>query len=109
MPYLSIKEIDKIARQIENKEIVETKEILLLQNKNRNSVAHWLAYHSDTTKWSTNDKDILKLQDKDEWSVAHQLAKAHPTWKTDDIEILSLYTPDWEETVEDTLVEEGKR
>jgi len=36
------------------------------------------------------------LQDKWGWSVAHELAYYHPTWITDDPEILSLVTEKWE-------------
>jgi len=69
--------IKEFARQIENKEIVETKEILM-------------------------------KQDSDGWSVAYLLADYHPTWTTDDPEILSLYHSLWNQTVEDVLVKRNK-
>ena len=43
MPYLSGEELVEFTHQIENKEIAETKEILMKQNKDGFSVAHWLA------------------------------------------------------------------
>ena len=103
--YLEIKEF---ACQINNKEIPETKEILMKQDEDGWSVAHELAYHSGTTNWSTNDKDILMLQEEDGISVAHRLAYYHPTWTTHDPEILSLYSKYWKRTVEDILVTRGK-
>ena len=107
MPYLSGEELVEFTHQIENKEIAETKEILMRQNKDGFSVAHRLAWRADTTNWSTDDKEILLLQDKDGDSVAHWLASWHLTWITDDLEILSLANR-WGRTVEDTLVKRGK-
>jgi len=101
-------EITHFARQIENKELIETKEILMRKGEGGWSVVHVLAWNSDNTKWQTFDKEILMLQDENETSVAHCLAYKHPTWKTDDLEILSFYGDMWEETVEDTLVKKGK-
>ena len=101
-------EIKKFARQINDKEIAETKEILMRQNDFGSSVAHELARNSNITNWSTEDKDILLLQNKNRTSVAYWLAKYHPTWTTDDLEVLSLYSDYWEQTVEDILVRKNK-
>ena len=103
--YLEIKEF---ASQIENKDIIETREILMKQNENEYSVAHQLASNSDTTNWSINDKEILMLQKENGISVAHYLAYNHPTWTTDIPEILSLYSEYWKQTVEDFLVKRNK-
>jgi len=104
----TFEEIDEFACQIENKETTETKEILMLQDNSGTSVAHCLGRNSDKTKWKTFDKEILMLQNSDKTSVAHLLAYWHPTWITDDIEVLSFYSRDWGETVEDTLVKKNK-
>jgi len=53
-------------------------------------VAHWLSFYSDKTNWSINNKKILMLQDNKGRSVANILAKKHPTWTTNDPEILNL-------------------
>jgi len=108
MKIYSYSEIRELAYQINNKEIIETKEILMRQNKDGFSVAHRLVWDSGYTSWSTNDKKILMIKDKDGYSVAHGLAHHHSTWITDDPEILSLYAPGWKETVEDTLIQRGK-
>jgi len=47
------------------------------------------------------------LQTKWGWSVAHELALYHPTWTTDDLEILSLAGADGS-TVEDILKKKRK-
>lgn len=72
------------------------------------SVAHCLAYNSNITKWSTSNKEVLMLQNRRGNSVAHKLADNHPTWKTEDIEILSLYSSQRKKSVEDILEEGGK-
>jgi len=72
-----VSEVVTFARQINNKKIVETKEILMRQDNGGTSVAYRLAYY-------------------------------HPTWITDDPEILILYSRDWKETVEDLLVRKNK-
>jgi len=102
------REILSFVRQINNKEIVETKEILMRKDDYGYSVAHELANNSDMTGWYTEDKDVLMLQDKQGENVAHRLAWNHPTWKTDDPEILSLYCFRWKQTVEDILENEKK-
>jgi len=96
------KELREFARQTENKEI------LMRKDDTGYSVAHWLAWKSDKTKWYTDDKEILMLQDSDGRSVAHILADNHPTWNTNIPEILILYSSMWKETVEDVLVKKGK-
>jgi len=108
MKIYTYSEIKKFARQIANKKLKETRETLIRQDDTGYSVAHELAYNSDIIEWETSEKDILMMQDKDGYSVAHWLSFAHPTWTTDDPEILSLYTPEWEETVEDFLVQREK-
>jgi len=98
-----------LARQIENKELIETEEILLLQDEYGWSVAHYLAIYSDRKNyWSTENKEVLMLQTSSGVSVAYLLAKYHPTWKTDDIEILISYSWVWKQVVEDILVEKNK-
>jgi len=62
--YLSSNEIEEIAEKIENRELPETKELLVKTDIDGLTVAHVLAYHSDTTNWSTNDKEILMMQDR---------------------------------------------
>ena len=107
MKKYTFEEIKEFARQIENKEIKETKEVLRRKDEGGWSVAHELAFPSDVTNWSTGDKEILKLKDKGKWSVAHELAYIHPTWSTGDIEVLSL-ADKYGCTVEDVLVKKGK-
>lgn len=85
----------------------QDREILKLQDDYKDSVAHLLARKSNTTNWSTEDKEILKLKDYAERSVAYLLAYYHPTWTTDNLEILSLVNK-YGETVEDMLEEKGK-
>jgi len=92
-------EINKFARQINNKEIAETKEILLLQDEFGWSVAHWLV---SRTTWSTDDRDILMLQDMHKESVAHLLSDYNLNWTSDIPEIISL-TNDRGISVEDLL------
>ena len=103
----TFEEIKKFARQIENKEIAETREILMRKDETNWRVAHELAVPSDVTNWSTENKEILKLKDENKWSVAHELAYNHPTWSTGDIEVLSL-ADKYGCTVEDVLVKKGK-
>ena len=103
----TFEEIKEFARQIINKEIAETREILMRKDAGGFSVAHRLAWRADTTNWSTDDKEILLLQDNSGYSVMHRLAFWHPTWTTDDPEILSLAN-NWGKTIEDTLVKRGK-
>jgi len=100
--------IYSLYKQIENKEIEETKEILLMRGEDGWGVAHWLSFNSGETKWVTDNKDILVLPDNCKRSVAYWLAENHPTWTTDDPEILSLYYSYKKQTVEDVLVKKGK-
>jgi len=102
------RELKRFAHQIEDKKLVETKEILLLQDEDGNSVAHWLAINSLFTKWSTKDKEILMLKTNRGYSVAFWLAENSPTWSTDIPEILSLYVEGRKSTVEDMLIRKGR-
>ena len=87
---------EKIIRQIvagiEKRKLPETKEILMLQNTCRVSIAHILASYSDKLGWTTNDKEILMLQNNAGNSVAHNLAQNSEKtgWSTEDKEILLL-------------------
>ena len=101
------KTIRQIVAGIEKGRLPETKEILMLQDFCKDSVAHWLATRSGKTGWTTEDKEILMLQDKTGISVAYELAYSHPTWTTSDPELLSL-TNKWGNTVEDALIAKGK-
>ena len=87
--------------------LTETKEILMLQDICRVSIAHILASYSDKIGWTTEDKEILMLQNNSGVSVAHILAYFHPTWTTDNPELLSLIN-EWGNTVEDALITRGK-
>ena len=84
--------VEQLARQIENGELKETKDILMTQDDEGFSVAHSLAFNSDITKWSTDDKDILVLKNDEGFSVAHVLAaKSEITkWSTHEKDILML-------------------
>jgi len=88
----------RIAKMIENKEIEETKELLMRTRKdvNRWIVAYWLARRSSINGWSTTDKEILKWKDNNGFSVAWLLAydSDKTNWSTNDKEILMLQAKD---------------
>jgi len=67
-------EIKEFVRRIENKKLVETKEILLLQDKNGDSVAHWLSIRHST--WITDDLEILSLANRGGRTVEDILIRA---------------------------------
>ena len=54
--------------------------------------------------WITNDKEILVLRDASTNTVAHYLAFWHPSWVTNDLEILYLKN-NKNRTVKEILVE----
>ena len=56
------KTIRQIVAGIEKGRLPETKEILMLQDFCKDSVAHILASRSDKTGWTTEDRDILMLR-----------------------------------------------
>lgn len=89
--YLS-KNTKKLASLIMKGVLEENEEILMIKNRNGNSVAHWLALYSYKNNWNTKNKKILMALNKYGDSVAHFLAeRASMTgWSTDDIDILCI-------------------
>jgi len=67
----SYRELIKFACQIEFKERVETKDILMRKDETNWSVAHRLAFHSLT--WTTDIPEVLVLTDSEGTTVEDAL------------------------------------
>ena len=87
--------------------ITKYKNILLIQDNNGNSVAHWLAFDSNETGWVTDDIEILLLQNDKRSCVLDFLISYHPTWTTTNKKILELETS-YNGNVKERLLDKGR-